>query len=104
MLESALNEGRNFSSGNTPHRKPMLQEQPTLNEGRNFSSGNTLRVGFQSRSQETLNEGRNFSSGNTISCRAASASGITRSMRAGTLVPATPIEIIRVTTTVNDAQ
>ena len=42
-MNTALNEGRNFSSGNTPEHTARHQHTRTaLNEGRNFSSGNTV--------------------------------------------------------------
>ena len=86
-----LNEGRNFSSGNTSSADmSRLVELLTLNEGRNFSSGNTsASAGVPRANLRPLNEGRNFSSGNTPGRRPDGVQVRQRSMRAGTLVPAT---------------
>ena len=87
---SSLNEGRNFSSGNTHIRCQRGRGQHPLNEGRNFSSGNTATAPQSADySIKTLNEGRNFSSGNTGRQTRWLAPPVERSMRAGTLVPAT---------------
>ena len=42
FLSTPLNEGRNFSSGNTSFPFPRYGSPSALNEGRNFSSGNTF--------------------------------------------------------------
>ena len=91
---AALNEGRNFSSGNTRLRRRAsaavsrrsmragtlvpatltrfsgpCSARGALNEGRNFSSGNTSFLPRYGRTLSSLNEGRNFSSGNTCEGR-----------------------------------
>ena len=89
---TTLNEGRNFSSGNTRERERIIGIfRSPLNEGRNFSSGNTPAAPLSRvRVRGPLNEGRNFSSGNTKPDLDSLLTDLQRSMRAGTLVPATP--------------
>ena len=69
--------------------RAVVRRRSTLNEGRNFSSGNTLQVLNDDDAAVTLNEGRNFSSGNTPVRSRRHRPVLVRSMRAGTLVPAT---------------
>ena len=76
-----------------PSGRVRTEHQRSLNEGRNFSSGNTATVAqITAEVEAPLNEGRNFSSGNTRRKGQLVDPRMARSMRAGTLVPATPGE------------
>ena len=66
QCESAFNESRGFTPGNTAGLPDTTRQAETFNESRGFTPGNTCRLSApQPSSAEPFNESRGFTPGNT---------------------------------------